>query len=324
MIRFQLFSLILIVFLSLACEKDSDKELIPEDYQRVKDIIFQRDDLPYRKLEFTYDENKLVRIEYFFKTDTSWKQDYLSEFSHHDGGFTQEYYFLTSEGLKYKHKNIYSIENDKLVKDVYYVGSRNEWYLNSKWSYSYENDRLTSYKIFKYTDDTWKERASAYFSYENSQIKKHTYYEVHDNELLLTDMDTFYWADNKLVHYIDYNRKYGQIELNAKSNFTYIDDKTTKIELQARRHDDWEFYKYTYYEYNEMGLLVSERVHWGDEMVITYEAGKGDFGIVYYMPEEIVFNKPRFKSTEEGKTREHKVYEPQYIDHLLFKMQSGF
>ncbi|MBN1950728.1 MAG: hypothetical protein JW801_05965 [Bacteroidales bacterium] len=286
------------LFLIQGCEKESRD---PEDNSsRVREIIFQDDDVPYRKLEFIYGTNEMTQINHYFMADTAWKQDYISEFSNTDEGYVHEFYYLNRGERKFKRRNIYNFEDDRLVEDIYYVGSKGEWFLNSRWNYEYEDDKLTHYTIYHYTNGTWNEKIQAYFTYRNDEIQEHNYFEILDGQRFQTDRDTFFWKDGRLSEYLDYNRKYGKLELNSRSIFSWTGDQTTKIDLFSRQNDDWHLHNSTQYHYDEEGRLTSEKNHWGDEMLVFYEEGKGNFSMIYYMPELIAFNKPMFKDADEA------------------------
>lgn len=309
-------SLVCIIILS-GCDKDAD--IVPEESYRVSEIVYEHDSAPVRRFLVSYEGDNVIQVNQYYRSDTIWKPDFLMLFRHVGNKITHEYYSINGDEYQYYQKNVFTVENDRLVEDLAYQGYENEWFLKAKWIFTYENDLLKEYKEYRYFENTWYERASAYFSYNNSQIFEHRYYDRYDNEDFLTDCDTFYWENDKLMQIIDYNREYGEMELNSNSLFSYNGEHVSEIELQARRSDEWRRYRTNYYEYNEENLLIRDINSWGWVMNVHYEKGKGDFGMIYFLPQEMVFNKPRFKSTGDPEDSAEDFLTPGYIDYLLFQ-----
>jgi hypothetical protein len=315
--KLQISILIILFIVSLvSCIKE---ENVTEESYRVSEIIFEHDSVPVRKFQIAYEGDKVSQVNQYYRSDTTWRPDYLVLFSYSDNNIVHEYYYVKGGEYKYYQKNIFTVENDRLVEDIAYLGFENEWLLKAKWIFTYENDLLKEYKEYRYLENIWHERASAYFSYDGAHVFDHRYYDRYDNEDFLTDCDTFYWENNKLMQIIDYNRKYGEMELNSNSLFTYSGDYISEIALQARRHDEWRSYRTNYYEYNEENLLIRDLNSWDWVMNISYEKGKGNFGMIYYLPQEEVFNKPMFKSTDGLEEDGQDIYTPGYIDKILLK-----
>ena len=322
--KYKIFISAILIPFFISCEKGSDTEEEIQNHKRVSQLLFEHEGEPYRKIDLSYQNDKLLHIDYFYMGATSWRQDYHSKFIYREGGFTHEYYYIKNDEFRFVRKNDYKVENGKLIEDIYSSGSLNEWHQNAIWSYFYENDQLVSYSRSNFQDGNWKEKAYAHFIYEESKIKTHKYYEIYDGEHILIDCDTFYWDNNHLSRYIDFNRRYGIMELNSKSNFSYEGDLITEILLQARRRDAWSFYQTTYYSYDDEGLLTSERTTWDEEMKISYEEGSGNFHLIFYMPELIAFNKPMFTNAGGSKSASEYEYLPGYPDQAVWGRQMPF
>lgn len=315
------FSIIWKVFLILfliSCDKEPKLQEAEQKSMRVTQLLFEHEGEPYRKIDLSYQNDRLLHTDYFYMAATGWRQDYHSKYIYREGGFTHEFYSVKNDEIRYIRKNDYKVENERLVEDLHYTGTGNVWNLNSRWTYTYENDQLVSYIRDNMLDGNWQVKAYANFIYDESQIKTHKYYEIYDGEHKLIDCDTFYWENNHLARYIDFNRRYGIMELNSRSDFSYEGDLITEILLQSRRRDDWSFYQRTYYGYDEEGLLISERTTWGEEMKISYEEGPGNFHLIFYMPELIAFNKPMFTNAGGSKSATEDEYTPCYPEQAVW------
>ena len=287
--------LILIAAGTLSCEKD---ENIEKNTQRIKEVLFTEEGLPYKKIVFNYTDEELSEILYYYKTPSGWSTDHQSIFYTEDDRYVHEYYFVRGDNFKYVNKNYLKIEHNRIVEDSYSIGSKNEWYPLMNYYYHYENNRLSSYNAFRLVEGSWRDRGTAYYYYDNSNVVDHYYYELVVNDIKLMDRDSFYWENGKLLHFVDYNRNNGEMVLNSRSDYYYDDlGRISQIDLFAYRREQWRPFRTINYEYDKEGYLVKEKVSWGYTVNYIYEPGNGNSSLLFYMPEQMIFNEPRFKNS---------------------------
>jgi hypothetical protein len=306
--------LVLSILSAVSCNKGNN-DLQP-DY-RIKQIMVTQDDIPVQKLEFTYDNEKVTEVDFYYKTEEDWAKDMISYFTYQGNQVTHERYYVKGGHYDYKSKNVFTIEDGRMVQDIFYAGSRNQWMLALQSDFNFENGRLTKWIRYKYRDEKWVENAGGNYTYIDNILQDYKGYEIFDGIPWIVDHDSFTWNNGKMVQYYDYNLYHNELILNAKSVYLYDNDQLNTIEIYAYRHDDWIPYLTLDFEYTPENLLLSLASSIGRKNTYVYEQGKGNFSQVYQKPTEGMYFWPAFKDSEGDSIEPDPLLPEEYTDYTL-------
>ncbi|TRX70754.1 hypothetical protein [Carboxylicivirga sp. M1479] len=289
----QLRFLILWLFIILtACKKDPLEEVNPKSIDlRLSTVTSYVYNTPQQKTEFIYEDQLLVQALEFELVDNEWLQSALTivDYTNVNIGLTYEY-LLNGQWIKSSYLELY-LKNDLLMERKVFCQNETDWIEEGKYVYSYRDGRLI--------DEVYSPIINGEYQLEYKTMcfyKEDRLFEIRDYEI----QQVILWVCNRIFAFNTIDADHIEIIESVKNNL----DEWDPIKSYQLRFENGRISEYTTPEgsinfmYDEYGNLIQESNSAGEQIIYSYETGKGNAALLYMNPFVNQMGFPSIKSTQ--------------------------
>lgn len=285
---------IILILLSVSCEKDDNVILLPERIKQITEYDETGEGL--NKYLFNYDLEQLVSVEIYVNKNNIWKELNKIEFIYNGNNIKKIGFYKEGDTWLKNYESDVLIDDGLVTKETFYKLENDNWIKYKEWNYKYENRNLLAWQLNILIDDTTEPSTKGEYIYENDRLIKYTKYGLDDfNNWDQIHKDTFLYSGANLK---SWERKKKDWILNwqneAKVVYSYSGDKIFKREVYSWDLGAWVLLIFSpkYYKYNSNGNIKEETNDSGYKKVYGYEDGMGNVKNLWYYPEELIYNEP--------------------------------
>lgn len=275
--KITLFFISLLLFISC---NDDEIENTPDKDFRIKEIITNDN----YKFSFTYEENKLIKIDYLNDFSSGgWEfMDRRMELKYSGNQIIHEVYDkYLGNSVELIEKYVITLQDDKIIKRERYIGSDVE--PTRTHTYEYSNDKLITSLIHSTYPDSYSKDNYLYNSSNN--LTDMINYHDNDGEWEETYKFSLNYDNNKVFYLTEYHIDGDEWVGWDRREFEYSDEKLThqKFFHWNTTTNSWDFYEDIYmdfyYDGNDNLKTVDQYFNYHPENIkvdIYYEEGIGN------------------------------------------------
>lgn len=287
------------LFLFISCQKD-DNDLSESESgnYRISTISQFESELEISKQVFTYENEDLIRIDYY--EDNKFHHSIVYEYQEN-----QIYvYTSNSDGSGSNSNHVLTVQNSKLTQEEW-IDS--DGVTGAKVIYIYNGNNLTSWEMYNYHfDNSPRLVQEGKISYDGDKVSQHliTDYscvsynggEINCDEIEFTTELHYFYSGKNVEKIQMYLAEYSEdLELSLEYRYTYVNDR-----IETIAYTDYSgssiFKDIIEYQYDNNGNITKQSDSFG-YTIYDYEKGKGNASILYgnYI-ENFMIIKPRIKN----------------------------
>ena len=306
MTKFIKFILIIVAFICLSCEKESNHENIigtsnlNNEYRisEITEYYFDIDQWFINKKDvIKYDaDNRVISIKTFYFINDEWEENEKTEIGYNGNLATVTNYVIESNTQLFDTKFEFLLQNNQLVEEIMYSYSNNSWIKYWNWKYKYEGSSLISWNGI-YFEDSIEYKGE--YNYSNNQpVESLTSFRIKPEPWELFYKQIFHYNNNLISGFTFYTMDLNdEWEEREKCDYEYTENKIVKSNYQFLNYETsiWESTSENF-AYDNNNCLVEYIYETNIKKTYTYENGTGNAQLFYYYPDEMISGSPVLKN----------------------------
>ncbi len=311
--KINLFLVIIIIITLISCEESEIG--IKKNSHRIKEIIKQRvsSSAVDEKTLFTYNEEKIVKIEYLYKFEEEWELMEFDSIVYTDNKIIITHYYEVSDGPAISEKEELIIRDNKIIEATLFYYSQS-FEPTDKVVYGYEGKNVVKAEYFSYHNENWVLRDKDELSYDDNLVIEYCSYTIdYEGNSYLDYKEIFSYENKRLV---EWYRSYPTDSENWINSLKFEYLYQGNLQMESAIYDfvdnEWVYDYSFYYNYNEFDYLEKEELVTTTK-TYTYEKGHGNYSLFIITPVYRRYNLPSPKSDNDDNKYKESFYHYIYL-----------